>query len=138
MSADLIEAILAQLAGRKGEAEAVTAAEIARRIGLGAQNGAKVRSIITDHLPDIGIMVLAGRKGFFMPSEPPEPEEWNKYLADLESRGRKIFRRRDWTMNYGKKCGLVEVEGRFVAPAQVKTRQGGLFRGTDVFALTRH
>ncbi|HUT24470.1 MAG TPA: hypothetical protein VM492_09030 [Sumerlaeia bacterium] len=137
MKADLIEAILEQLAGRRGEGNAIRASEISVGIGLGAKNGAKVRAIITDHLPDLGIMVLAGRKGFFMPSEPPDPEEWNKYIADLESRGSKIYRRRDWTVFYARKSGLVEVEGRFVAPREVKTRQGGLFRGTDELALTR-
>jgi len=88
--AEAAERIWHVLASHVGKGRAITAAEIARRTGIGDEAGTSVRAVISDALEFLPRPVAATSTGYFVVSSIEEADE---YRADLRSRIEMIGRR---------------------------------------------
>jgi len=88
--AEAAERIWHVLASHQGREHAITAAEIARRTGIGDEAGTTVRMVIAEVYEFFPAPVAALNRGFFLPET---AEEFEHYDANLCSRLREMGRR---------------------------------------------
>ena len=127
-TADAAMRIMNVLSSRRGRERAITAAEIARRIGLDDPEGTEVRATLARELEFCPEPVLASGRGYYLIETGDEATD---YLATLMSRLKKIGRRMVTVRRLLLAGGWQLVDGKWIAPParDVNTGQSRLGSG---------